>query len=320
MRAAYYSRNGGPEVLQYGLVPDPVVGEDEVLIRVAYVSLEGGDLRNRRAIPPSSPMYVGGYQVSGIVEAIGKAVTRVRIGDSVAAFNWAGSHAELFVAPERYVFPVQADMDLSLAATIPVAFGTASDALFEFGNLRAGETVLVQGAAGGVGIAAVQLAHKAGARVIGTASNRERLEALARYGLHHGINYRQEDIGARCLELTDGKGVDLIIDLAGGHSTGALIESVSYRGRIAVIGVASGDLSSFSFPDLVRKTLHVYGISFGREMHTPRAHRLIRSLSERVAAGDLEMPIARRFPLSKAIEAHSYAETAHPFGRVLMTP
>lgn len=320
MRAAYYSRNGAPDVLQYGIVPDPVVGEDDVLVRVEYISLEGGDLRSRRVIPPSSPMHIGGYQVSGIVESVGKAVTRISLGDRVAAFNWAGSHAELFVTPECYVYPVPIAMDLSLAATIPVAFGTASDALFEFGNLRAGETVLVQGAAGGVGIAAIQLAHKAGARVLGTAANGERLAALSRYGLNDGIDYRQEDIGARCLELTDGKGVDLVVDLAGGHSVGALIESVRYRGRIAVVGAASGDLSSFSFPDLIRKSLHVYGVSFGREMHTPRAHQLIRSLSERVAAGDLEMPIARQFLLSTAIEAHSYAEQGHPFGRVLMTP
>jgi len=118
--------------------------------------------------------HIIGYQGAGLVEAVGQGVTQVRVGQRVVAFNWSGSHAEIFAVPEHFVYPIPGNMSFELASTIPVAFGTAHDSLFEFGRLRAGETVLIQGAAGGVGIAALQLAKAAGATVIGTSSTGER--------------------------------------------------------------------------------------------------------------------------------------------------
>lgn len=320
MKAAYYNENGGPEVLTYGDIPDPVVRDTDVLIRVSVISIEGGDLLNRRVTPPRTVPYVGGYQAGGVVEAVGAAVTRFTVGQRVVGFNWSGSHAELFCVPERYCYAVPDGMHLDHAAMIPVAFGTASDALFEFGALCAGETVLVQGATGGVGIAAVQLAAQAGATVIGTASCDDRLARLVPMGLHHAINYRTQDIAARVREITNGAGADLVLDMAGGKTTQALIAALRYRARYAVIGASSGDLPSFGFFELIRKSLSVYGISFGGEMHTPRAHALIADLMARMAAGELTMPVEREFPLAQAEQAHHFVEHGHPFGRVLMRP
>ncbi|RVQ66533.1 zinc-binding alcohol dehydrogenase family protein [Croceicoccus ponticola] len=320
MKAAWYSENGGPEVLQYGDLPDPEVGTDRVLVEVEWISIEGGDLLNRLVSPPRIVPFVPGYQAAGRVVATGSAVTRFKAGDRVIAFDWNGSHASLFAAPEKYCYPVPDDLDLRAASTIPVAFGTASDALFEFGRLQPGETVLIQGAAGGVGLAAVQLAAKAGATVIGTASSGERLEKLKAFGLDHGINYRQEDIAERCRELTADAGVDMVLDMAGGKGVSTLLKAMRYRGRYEVIGAATGDVPRFEFFELIRRSATVHAISFGGEMHTPRAHALIDSFSRRMARGDLVMPIERVFKLADAVEAHRFVAESHPFGRVLMQP
>ena len=318
MKAVHYSRNGGPEVMEYGDLPDPEVGPDTVLIAVEWISIEGGDLLNRLVSPPAQTPFIPGYQASGTVTAVGGNVTRFRPGDKVIGFNWNGSHAELFAVPEHYAYPIPAGMDMRMAALIPVAFGTAHDALFEYGEMKPGDFVLVQGAAGGVGLAAVQFAAKGGATVIGTASNAQRLEKIVPFGMHHGINYREEDIAARCKQITGGKGVDLVLDLAGGQGKDALMRAVKPHGRYQVVGAASGTLPSFDFFELIRKALHVVGISFGRDMHTPRVHTLLAEITAQVASGELRMPIAAEFALSDAVSAHRFVAEGHPFGRVLM--
>lgn len=320
MKAVWYTENGGPEVMTWGDQPEPDVGPKTVLIRVEVISIEGGDLLNRIHTPPSHTPFVPGYQAAGTVEAVGADVTRFAPGDKVVGFNWNGSHAERFAVPETYAYPVPEGMDMALAAVVPIAFGTAHDALFTYGGLAAGETVLVQGAAGGVGLAAVQLAAQAGATVIGTASSPERLARVEAFGLTHGIAYRQEDIAARCKEITARKGVDLVLDLAGGKGKDALVEALRGHGRYAVVGAAEGTLPSFGFFELIRKAMQVTGISFGRDMHTPRVHALLADLFAKVHAGELVMPIEREFALANAVEAHRFVAEEHPFGRVVMRP
>lgn len=320
MQAVWYTRNGGPEVLCHGELPDPEVGPKTVLIGVEAISLEGGDLLNRIHTPPARVPHVPGYQAAGTVVAVGAEVTRFRPGDRVVGFNWSGSHAALFAVPETYAYPVPGGMDPDRAAVVPIAFGTAYDALFTYGGLTAGETVLVQGAAGGVGLAAVQLAAQAGATVIGTASSAARLARITPFGLTHGIDYKREDIAARAKEITGGKGVDLVIDLAGGQGKDALVEALRGHGRYAVVGAAEGTLPSFGFFEMIRKAMQVTGISFGRDMHTPRVHALLADLFAKVHSGELVMPIERSFALSEAAEAHRFVAEDHPFGRVLMHP
>lgn len=320
MKAAYYFENGGPEVLHYGELPDPEVGPGSVLIRVEWISIEGGDLLNRIHTPPRTRPFIPGYQVAGTVEAVGADVTRFRPGDKVAGFNWGGSHAELIAVPEHYAYPVPASADLRAVSTVLVAFGTAHDALFEYGSLKAGEHVLIQGAAGGVGIAAVQLAAQAGAIVVGTLSGTARRERLHGFGAHHLIDYKQEDIAERCREITGGEGVDLVLDLAGGQGKDLLVASLKPHGRYAVIGAAEGSLPKFGFFELIRNAMHVIGISFGRDMHTPRAHALLADLIGKVASGELVMPIDREFALADVQDAHRHVAEGHPFGRVLMKP
>ena len=320
MKAAFYASNGGPEVVQYGDVPDPVLGPNEVLVRVQAVSIEGGDIISRRFGQPSSAQHVVGYQAGGVVAAVGAAVTSIRPGQRVVGHNSAGSHAELFAVPEDLCFPVPDGLDMDVASTVPVTFGTAHDALFEFGGLKPGESVLIQGAAGGVGVACVQLAKRAGATVIGTAFGPERLERLKALGMDHGIDYGCEDIGQRTLELTGGKGADLVIDMAGAKGLKQLLAAMAYRGRFMAIGVSSGEFPTFSFSDLMSKNLTVQGVYLALEIRTARVHEAVAAIFADIAAGRLSMPIERVYPLAEAAAAHAHVETGHPFGRILLRP
>jgi len=320
MKAVFYSKNGGPEVMQYGDRPDPEMQDDSVLIRSEAISIEGGDLLNRLLSPPDPVPFIPGYQAAGIVEAVGPSVTLFQSGDRVVAFNWSGSHAELFAAPESFTYAIPETLDLSLAAVAPIAFGTAFDALIEYGHLQPGEIVLIQGAGGGVGLAAVQIAKAAGATVIGTSSSDERLELIRPFGLDHAINYRQEDIAERCLAITNGKGIDLAIDLAGGKGKDLLVKALRPHGRYAAVGAATGDIPSFSFFELIGEMLNVFGVSLGQEMHTERVRALVGDIFDKLGNGSYRMPIDRSFALSDAVAAHRHVAESHPFGRVIMTP
>lgn len=320
MKAVSYECNGGPEVMSYGEQPDPNVDEDTVLIRVEVISVEGGDLLNRQIAPLSHTPFIPGYQAAGTIEKVGPKVTRFKPGQKVVAFNWNGSHAELFAVPEHYAFAIPEGLDINVAAAAPIAFGTAYDSIVTYGQVQPGETVLIQGAAGGVGIAAVQIAKEAGAIVIGTSSSDERLEDLRGYGLDHGINYKTQDIAERCLEITQGRGVDLALDLAGGKGKDLLVKALRHHGRYGAVGASTGDVPSFSFFELIGEMLHVYGVFLGLEMHTDRARSMMGTIFAKLIDGTYRIPIDRTFPLAEAVEAHRYVAQGHPFGRVLMTP
>lgn len=320
MKAVFYHENGGPEVMQFGDLPAPELDAGSVLIRNEAISIEGGDLLNRLVTPPVHVPFIPGYQAAGVIEAIGSGVTRFKPGQRVVAFNWNGSHAEFMAAPEDFCFAVPDGLDLQLAAVAPIAFGTAHDSLVAYGQVQSGETVLIQGAGGGVGLAAVQIARDLGATVIGTASSAERLERIAPFGLDHRINYREENIGERSRELTGGKGVDLALDLAGGAGKDQLVKALKPHGRYGAVGASSGDVPSFSFFELIGSRLNVYGVSLGQEMHTQRVRDLVDMIFTKLANGSYKMPIDRVFALSEAVAAHRHVAEGHPFGRVLMLP
>lgn len=317
MKAATYYHNGEPDVLTYQEVADPEVGPTTVLIRVAYAALQGGDLLNRRNTrPPGDAPHVVGYQAAGVIEAVGTEVVGLRPGDRVAGFAFAGSHAELFLVDGDHAYPIPEGLDLSVAAAVPVEFGTAHDGLFEYGRLKPGETVLVRGAAGGVGIAAVQLAHQVGAKVIAVAATPERLNRIATFGADYLIDYQTEDVVERVKALTAGRGVDLVLDMVGGDP---LFDACAFKGRYGLVGASGGASTKFGFAELLPQSLTVFSFMFGKEMGTPRVRTLMADLMARAGAGELTMPIERSFPLTDAGEAHAFAETARPLGRVLLS-
>ena len=208
------------------------------------------------------------------------------------------------------------------AAGVPIEFGTADDCLFEFGKLQSGETVLVQAGAGGVGLAAIQLAKAAGATVLATASSDDRLERLHEYGMDQGINYTNADVPTEVQRITGGKGVNLVVDSVGGKTLEGSIAALAYRGRVSWVGQAGRDDKPPQVWPLMQKNASMTGVFLGAEMmmNNERCHTMIQKLIERVASGELKVAVDRTFPLADAAEAHRYIESRRAFGRVLLIP
>src|SRR5665811_942848 len=223
MKAAVIYENGGPEVLRYEEVPDPSCPAGCVVVAAEAISIEGGDVLARASSPPAHTPHVIGYLSAGTVVEQGEGVESPAIGDRVVALNMDGSHAALRAVPTIMTWPIPEGLDPAVAACVPVAVGTAQECLFEAADLQPGQTVLVHAGAGGLGMAAIQLAAQAGATVLATASSEEKLERLKPFGLTHGINYATESFPARVRELTDGHGADVILDSVGGQT---LIDSI----------------------------------------------------------------------------------------------
>jgi NADPH2:quinone reductase len=213
-------------------------------------------------------------------------------------------------------------LDLDLGACVPIPFGTADDCLFEFGRLKAGEIALVHAGAGGVEIAAIQLAKRAGATVLATASRDDKLERLKGFGLDHGINYRSGDFVEAVRELTGGHGADVIVDSVGGRTLAGSIEAAAYRGRIAYVGSAGRDATQASFDALRPGNKTVSGIFLGAELmlNHQRVHPMIAGHLADIARGALHVVVDRRYPLAEAAAAHAYVESRQAFGRVLLVP
>jgi NADPH2:quinone reductase len=321
VKAAVMYEPGGPDVLSYEDVPDPVPQVGEVLIAVRAIGVQGGDVLSRASVVPEQVPYVVGYQVAGVVVGLGASVTDLVEGQRVAAFMSAGSHAELVCVGVAAVWPLPETLSFEAGAAVPVEFGTAHDSLFEFGGLQAGETVLVQAGASGVGLAAVQLAKTAGARVITTASSAERLQRLCDLGADHGLDYR-DDVAASVSDLTDGRGADLVLDPVGGQALMVSLRSARYRGRVAFLGVVGRDATPPDLMLVLQKSLTLQGVFFGAEMarDETRTSPLILSIMDRVAAGELRAVIDRTYALSEAAAAHRYIESRASFGRVLLIP
>ncbi len=320
MKAAVYYENGSPDVLKYEDVPDPVCHPKGVVIRVLAVSIEGGDTLNRWRGPLVTHPHIVGYQASGEIVAIGSEVHHLKLGQIVATCDGFGSHAELRPVPARNCWPVPEGFDPRLAAVIPVAFGTAHDCLFEFGRLKAGETVLVQAGASGVGLAAIQLAKRAGATVLATASSDERLERLKAYGLDHGINYSAHSVPEAVMKLTDKKGVNLVVDSVGGPTLQGSIQSLAYRGRVSMVGQAGREPMVVDVGSLMGGNRSLSGVFLGAEIMTDRAHDMIQGLIDDAAKGAFQVVIDREFKLSDAAAAHAYIESRQAVGRVLLIP
>lgn len=319
MKAAVYYENGPPSVLKYEDVPDAKVFPGGVLLRVEAIAIEGGDTLNRLQGALVTRPHIVGYQAAGTIVEVGEGVTDLKVGQKVATTNAFGSHAELRAVPARVAWPLPPGMDAKTGAVIPVTFGTAHDCLFEFGRLQKGQTVLIQAGASGVGVAAIQLAKRAGARVIATASSDERLEKLKPLGMDHGVNYKKDDVVAAVKKLTDNKGVDVVVDPVGSTLPDSMAV-LGYRGRVSLVGQAGRNPTKVDPWTLMEGNRSITGVFLGAEIATDRAHNMIQRLIEEVGKGELKVVIDRTFPLSEAAAAHEYIESRKAVGRVLLIP
>lgn len=320
MKAAVYYKTGEPSVFCYQDVEDPKCGPDEILIKVEAISVEGGDVLNRAGGAIVTVPHCVGYQAAGIISEVGERVTTRKVGQRVATVYLFGSHAEKRTVPALGSWVLPDKLSFKSAVCVPITFGTAHDCLFEFGELTRGQTVLIHAGAGGVGVAAIQLASRAGARVLATASSSERLEELKSLGLDEGINYRDTDFVKVVNRLTDNKGANLIIDPVGGEVLQKSMSALAYRGKIITFGYAARDFRKFDLSPLLEKNQSLAGYFQGAEIFTERMQNLINQLLTEVAQKKLRVIIDRTFPLAKAAEAHAYIESRHAVGRVLLIP
>jgi NADPH2:quinone reductase len=320
MKAAVYYETGAPDVLRYEDVPDPVCFPGGVLVEVEAISIEGGDTLNRAGGEMTSVPHVVGYQCAGTIREVGEGVDDRAVGQRVVCTMLSGSHAELVAVPAIITWPIADGADLVAAACVPVAFGTAHDCLFEFGHLEPGETVLVQAGAGGVGLAAIQLAHRAGATVIATASSPERLARIAPFGVDHGVDYSRSGWVDEVRALTGGQGVDLAVDSVGGRILQGSVASLRYRGRAITVGSAGRDPNPFDSSVLGMGNLSLTGVFLGAEIVFDRTRAMIGDLIADVAAGELQVVVDRTFPLAEAAAAHAYIESRQAVGRVVLVP
>ena len=322
MKAAVSYETGDPDVFRYEDVPDPECSPDGVVIDVEIVSIEGGDSLNRAGGEMAGRPHIVGYQCAGVISEVGEAVTDREIGQRVVGVDGFGSHAEKRAVRAGATWLIPDGVDPQRAAAIPIAVGTADDCLFEFGGLREGETVLVQAGAGAVGMASIQLAKRAGATVLATASTDEKLVKLKDFGLDHGINYGRDDFVAAAREFTGGRGPDLVVDSVGGEVLERSIECAAYRGRIVTVGDAGRDRRMPETTALRAGNKSLTGVFLGAELffNQDRVRKMIQGHIDALAAGELEIVIDRSYPLAEAAEAHRYIESRKAFGRVLLIP
>jgi len=265
MKAIICSKYGLPNTLEYKEVDDPQPKKGEILISIKACSVNFPDtliiqgLYQFRPEPPFSP----GSDFAGVVEKLGEGVTHFKVGDEVVGFNPYGGFAEKVTAPANVCFPKPKGMSMVNASAFLMAYGTSYHALKDRGQVQEGDTVLVLGASGGVGITAVELAKLMGAKVIAAASTDEKLELCKQFGADEVINYATENLKERAKELTDGKGVDVIYDPVGGNYSEQAFRAIAWKGRHLVVGFANGKIPKIPLNLPLLKGADVTGVFWG---------------------------------------------------------
>ncbi|HLB29777.1 MAG TPA: zinc-binding dehydrogenase [Dehalococcoidia bacterium] len=325
MKAVRIHRFGDESVLQYEDAPDPVVGPEDVLIRVRAASVNRGDLGRRAgtsaAAPPALPLIIG-WDVAGDVVATGAGVGNVRVGQRVVMRLTAGGYAELAAAPAAVAVPLPVGVSYEQAASLPVVFLTAWVALLDTAKLKAGETALVQSAGSGVGMAGVQIAkHVAGARVFTTAGTDEKVAKARELGADVAINYTTQDFLPEVLRLTEGRGVQVALDMVGGDVFARSQKALAEGGRLVSVGRSSGVAPEVDTALAEAKHQQVVtGWGLGSLRTPEQAAQDLAKIVDLVAQGTLKTIIDRVYPLSEAAEAHRYLANRAQFGKIILVP
>ncbi|WP_232315573.1 quinone oxidoreductase family protein [Aquincola tertiaricarbonis] len=318
MKAAVYDAPGAPEVLRYEDVPVPALGIDQVLIAVEAISVNQRDLNDRGLIWPPHPMWIPGTAAAGTVIAAGSYVHNRKVGDRVAAFDNHGSHAALWAVPVVATWLIPPLVNAADAAALPAAYGTAYHGLFVRGQLRRGETLLVQAAWTEVGLAAVQLAGRAGANVLAVGRGSARCDRIRALGAYHVVDLEVHDVVRDLLRLTGQRGVDLVFDPSG-SSLAISLGVLSEDGRLVILSNSVGAPLSVALSSLgSNRALLVVQTNSVLERST--VYLAVDQLFALLAAKDIRMILDCTFPLREAAAAHRYAEASDPFGSVILTP
>lgn len=323
MKAVCCNELGAPSGLKIEEVELPKAMQDEVLIKVNTAALNFPDvlmIAGKYQVQPPLP-FTPGLELCGTVEALGPGVSGFDVGQRVLAQTAVGAFAEYAVAPTVSVRTVPEGMNDDEAAAFPLVYQTSYFALAYRGQLRKGETVLVHSAAGGVGLAAVQLAKALGAgKVIGTAGSDEKLDAVKAAGADVAVNYNTEDFVAVVKEVTDGRGADVIFDPVGGQVAERSTKCVAFEGRIVIIGFTSGDFTNFRSNHILVKNYSVVGLHFGyyRQMDPERIQQGWKELVAIYNTGALKPVVGARYPMEQVAAAMEFLTSRKAIGKVVL--
>jgi NADPH2:quinone reductase len=322
MRAVLCTEYGAQDKLSIGDVADPVAGPGEVAIDMAAASLNFPDLlviAGLYQFKPEPP-FVPGAEGAGIISEVGSDVPHIEIGQRVMAVGVQGAFAGKWVVDARSVIPIPDDMDFDTAASLTLAYGTSYHALKQRAALESGEVLLVLGAAGGVGSAAVEIGKSMGATVIAAASTDEKLEFCSELGADMTINYATEDLKARVKELSGGRGADVIYDPVGGDLSEQAFRSIAWKGRHLVVGFASGDIPSIPLNLPLLKGAQIVGVFWGSftsregEENIRNGAELFQMLSD----GTLKPRVTNVFPLEDYESAFDLMASRQATGKVVL--
>ncbi len=324
MKAVRCNEWGGPDDLVIEDVAPPAPGPGEVRIAVHAAGANFADtlyIAGKYQVRPPRPFTPGGEAAGEVIE-VGEGVNRVRPGDRVAACRPWGAFAEEMVAPEDTVFPLPDGVDYVTAAAVPVVYGTDIHALADRARLAEGETLLVHGAAGGIGLAAVDLGRRMGARVIGTVGSDDKADVVREYGAAHVINYRGESIRERVKALTDGRGADVILDPVGGDAFDQSMRCINWGGRLLVVGFASGRIPELAVNRALLKGCAVIGVNWPEYVRrNPRRFQdQMAAVLGWCASGELRPRIDRTLPLEGTAEALKALMARGVSGKIVITP
>lgn len=312
-----------PLALEYGDLPSPPLGPGEVRVAVRAAGVNYADslmATGRYQVKPPVP-FSPGLEAAGDVIEVGADVTRLKVGDRVLGLTSWGGYAEELVSEEQRFLVIPEDMDYVTAAGFSLTYGTSHLGLAHRARLKAGETLVVHGAGGGVGLTAVEVGKLMGARVIATAGAAEKLALAQSRGADEIINYREEDVRERVLELTDGRGADVVYDPVGGDVFKASLRSIAFEGRILVIGFAGGDVPQIPANHLLVKNVDVIGFFWGA-YKTRNREKLVESIYQLVdwwQEGRLKPHVSKTFPLADAQDAVEYLLARKSTGKVVIT-
>jgi len=323
MRAAVCENFGPVDQLQVKEIPDPIPGENDVIIDVAYAGINFPDTLMVQGLYQHKPKlpFVPGYECSGVISAIGKNVTTLKVGDRVwASTMFNNSFAEKVKVDHGRIRPLPAGVDFKTGAVLSVTYLTAMNGLKHKANLQAGETVLILGASGGVGTAAIELAKLNGATVIAAASTREKLDYCKEVGADYVINYETENIKDRVMQLTNDKGVDVVFDNVGDKYAEPAMRSLGYSGRYLVVGFAAGNIPSIPLNLALlseRKIMGVYNGAFAPK-HPKEMQSYINQFNILAKTGKLNPKITRVFTLDQVAEALSFSGSRNLMGKAIL--
>lgn len=324
MKAVLCKEYGMPETLVIEEIADLRADKGQVVVTVKACGVNFPDtliIQGKYQFKPPMP-FSPGSEVAGIVKEVGEGVTGIRVGDHVIASTGWGGFAEEVVVSASKIIPMPAGLDFTIASAFVLTYGTAHHALKDRAQIQPGETLLVLGAAGGVGIAAIEIGRQLGARVIAAASSEEKLAVCLQHGASEGINYASEDLRERIKQITGGQGIDVIFDPVGGSYSEPALRSIAWKGRFLVVGFAGGEIPRIPLNLTLLKGCSIVGVFWGAftEREPQRNAENLRELMDWLSQGILKPHISATYPLERASDALYDILNRKVLGKAVLVP